>query len=182
MFLDLHTIVTLQNFLLIRIWFLTANITDTQNGCDTLLGLYRTSVILEQSWRTTGLEWGRTEVEQKYSMCANLCWLQCQETNTNGGETVKVIQRVEFIAESPWGIWMQMWGVSQSLLVTNGGIWWELSARTGKGNQRMKSEKNIIRSATMCQYSSTFTTKKSSTRLANPQSSAGYYKSWQATW
>lgn len=37
---------------------------------------------------------------------------------------LKVIQIVGLIAESPCGIWMQMSGVSQSLLVTNGRIRW----------------------------------------------------------
>lgn len=37
-----------------------------------------------------------------------------------GGERVKVSWVVGFIAESPCGMWIQMLGVSQSLLVSNG--------------------------------------------------------------
>lgn len=58
-------------------------------------------------------------------------------------------------------------GFHKACLLLMEGLDGELSARRmGKGNQRTKAEKDIIRSATTCQYSGTLgTEKKSNTRL-----------------
>lgn len=103
-------------------------------------------------WAELGNHWsrmredrGRTTMMITDSTRANLHWLQEKETNTIEWERVKVLQIVGFTAASPCGMWMQTFGFSQCLLVTNSRIWWKLSARSmGKGNQRTNLRKTSL--------------------------------------
>lgn len=125
-FLDLYT--SLQHFLQITMQFHTLNWKHCKGTkCQwwptrTLWDTHDPCVELGNHWCRMREDRGRKKDldEVANSRSANCHWLEWQETNTIGWEGVKGILIAGFIAESPRGMWMEMWGVSQSILVTNG--------------------------------------------------------------